>query len=226
MSSIMGLNMRTTMDIDTNITGMNFELSQIRKIIEEIISVEIDDDVTFEILNLNPIKEDNDYGGYKFKLIASQSNIKVRFSIDVSTGDIITPRAIEYQYKTILEDNYINIYAYNNETIIAEKLETILKRKTTNSRMKDYYDIYYFANIKWIDIDIEILKNSINTTFKHRKSENELNNHDLIIKELENSDNLNALWKQYQEKHEYAQDIQFRDVINSIRFIFNEITEE
>lgn len=146
------------MDIDTNITGMNFELSQIRRIIEEIIIVKIDDEVTFEILNLNPIKEDNDYGGYKFKLIASQSNIKVRFSIDVSTGDIITPRAIEYKYKTILEDNYIDIYAYNNETIIAEKLETILKRKTTNSRMKDYYDIYYFANIKWIDIDIEILK--------------------------------------------------------------------
>lgn len=146
------------MDIDTNITGMNFELSQIRRIIEEIIIVKIDDEVTFEILNLNPIKEDNDYGGYKFKLIASQSNIKVRFSIDVSTGDIITPRVIEYKYKTILEDNYIDIYAYNNETIIAEKLETILKRKTTNSRMKDYYDIYYFANIKWIDIDIEILK--------------------------------------------------------------------
>lgn len=146
------------MDIDTNITGMNFELSQIRRIIEEIIIVKIDDEVTFEILNLNPIKEDNDYGGYKFKLIASQSNIKVRFSIDVSTGDIITPRVIEYKYKTILEDNYIDIYAYNNETIIAEKLEKILKRKTTNSRMKDYYDIYYFANIKWIDIDIEILK--------------------------------------------------------------------
>ena len=85
MSSIMGLNMRTTMDIDTNITGMNFELSQIRRIIEEIISVKVDDGVTFEILNLNPIKEDNDYGGYKFKLIASQSNVKVRFSIDVST---------------------------------------------------------------------------------------------------------------------------------------------
>jgi len=214
------------MDIDTNITGMNFELSQIRKIIEEIINVKIDDEVTFEILNLNPIKDDNDYGGYKFKLIASQSNIKVRFSIDVSTGDIITPRAIEYKYKTILEDNYINIYAYNNETIIAEKLETILKRKTTNSRMKDYYDIYYFAKIKWIDIDKAILKNSINTTFKHRKSENELNNYAIIIKELENSDNLNTLWKQYQEKHDYAQDIQFRDVINSIRFIFTEIDKK
>ena len=223
MSSIMGLNMRTTMDIDTNITGMNFELYQIRKIIEEIISVEVDDEVIFEILNLNPIKEDNDYGGYKFKLMAKQSNIQVRFSIDVSTGDIITPRAIEYNYKTILEDNYINIYAYNNETIIAEKLETILKRRTANSRMKDYYDIYYFANINWNDIDKEILKKSINTTFNHRKSDNELSNNELIIQELEGSDNLKALWKQYQEKHDYAKDLEFFDVINSIRFIFNEI---
>ena len=86
LSSIMGLDMRTTMDIDTNVTGMNFELSQIRKIIEEIISIELNDNVMFEISNLSPIKEDNDYGGYKFKLIAIQSNVKVRFSIDVSTG--------------------------------------------------------------------------------------------------------------------------------------------
>ena len=91
--------------------------------------------------------------------------------------------------------------------------------------MKDYYDIYYFTNIKWNDIDKEILKKSINTTFNHRKSDNELSNNELIIKELESSDNLNALWKQYQEKHDYAKDIQYRDVINSIRFIFNEINE-
>ena len=112
LSSIMGLDMRTTMDIDTIITGMNFELSQIRKIIEEIISIELNDNVMFEISNLSPIKEDNDYGGYKFKLIATQNNVKVRFSIDVFTGDIITPRAIEYKHKMISE--YRSSYKINN----------------------------------------------------------------------------------------------------------------
>lgn len=223
LSSIMGLDMRTTMDIDTNITGMNFELSQIRKIIEEIISIELNDNVMFEISNLSPIKEDNDYGGYKFKLIATQSNVKVRFSIDVSTGDIITPRAIEYKYKMILEDNYIDILTYNYETIIAEKLETILKRNTANSRMKDYYDIYYFANIKWNEIDKDILEQAINTTFKHRGSKYELESNSKIIDELATSESLNLLWQQFAQKHSYAEKISFDVTIQAIRFILKEI---
>ncbi len=215
--------MRTTMDIDTNITGINFELSQIRNIIKEIIAIQIDDGVSFEILNLNPIKEDNEYGGYKFKLIATLSNIKVRFSIDVSTGDIITPKAIEYKYKTILEEDYINIYAYNYETIIAEKLETVLRRKVINSRMKDYYDIYYFVNIRWKDINKEILKQAIYTTFEHRHSQEELKNSKTIIEKLENDQYLNELWEQYKTKHSYAKNVQFKDTIESIKFIFQEI---
>lgn len=223
LSSIMGLDMRTTMDIDTNVTGMNFELSQIRKIIEEIISIELNDNVMFEISNLSPIKEDNDYGGYKFKLIATQSNVKVRFSIDVSTGDIITPKAIEYKYKMILEDNYIDILTYNYETIIAEKLETILKRNTANSRMKDYYDIYYFANIKWNEIDKNILKQAINTTFEHRDSKYELESNSKIIDELATSESLKLLWQQFAQKHSYAEKISFDETIKAIRFIFKEI---
>lgn len=223
LSSIMGLDMRTTMDIDTNVTGMNFELPQIRKIIEEIVSIELNDNVAFEISNLSPIKEDNDYGGYKFKLIATQSNVKVRFSIDVSTGDIITPRAIEYKYKMILEDNYIDILTYNYETIIAEKLETILKRNTANSRMKDYYDIYYFANIKWNKIDKNILKQALKTTFEHRDSKYELENNSRIIDELAVSESLKLLWQQFTQKHSYAKKTSFDETIQAIKFIFKEI---
>ena len=223
LSSIMGLDMRTTMDIDTNVTGMNFELPQIRKIIEEIVSIELNDNVAFEISNLSPIKEDNDYGGYKFKLIATQSNVKVRFSIDVSTGDIINPRAIEYKYKMILEDNYIDILTYNYETIIAEKLETILKRNTANSRMKDYYDIYYFANIKWNKIDKNILKQALNTTFEHRDSKYELENNSRIIDELAVSESLKLLWQQFTQKHSYAKKTSFDETIQAIKFIFKEI---
>ena len=122
------------------------------------------ENVKFDLENPIPIKEANEYGGYKFKIIGTQSNIKVPFSIDISTGDIITPRAIEYKYKTILENEYINLYTYNYETIIAEKLETILKRNVANSRMKDYYDIYYFAYKKWNDIN----KDTLDLTTLHR----------------------------------------------------------
>ena len=219
----MGLDVRSTMDIDTNITGIDFELSEINKIIEDIINIDLDDSVNFRILNNESIKEDNDYGGYKFKLLATQGNIKIYFSIDVSTGDIVTPRAIKYKYKTILENKYIDVFAYNYETIIAEKLETILKRKTLNSRMKDYYDIYYFATIKWNEIDKEVLSKSINTTFNHRNSGSELKKHKMILNELEKSHELNSLWNQYQEKHDYAKNIEFKETIDAIRFIFNEI---
>ena len=111
--------MRTTMDIDANITGMNFEKDEINEMIDDILSIKIDDNVIFEVEKNVPIKEDNEYGGYRFKLIAKLSNLKIPFSIDISTGDLITPRAVEYKYKTILENNQISLYTYNYETIIA-----------------------------------------------------------------------------------------------------------
>ena len=211
LSSIMGINMRTTMDIDANITGMRFDLSQISKIIEDVVSIELDDNVIFNIEKTIPIKEENEYGGYKFKITGITGNIKVPFSIDISTGDIITPRAIEYKYKMILEDDYIDLYTYNYETIIAEKLETILKRNVANSRMKDYYDIYYFVNVKWNEIDKGILEDAIRTTFRHRDSDNELENYMQIVDQIKNNENLKSLWKAYQSKHSYAESIEFQE---------------
>lgn len=180
----MGINIRTTMDIDANITGMNFEKRTIEEMINKIITLKIEDDVTFEIDKNMPIKEDNEYGGYRFKLIAKLSNLRIPFGVDISTGDLITPRAIEYNYKTILENENISLYTYNYETIIAEKLETILKRNTANSRMKDYYDLYYFVTFKWNDIDLITLKTAIKTTFKHRNSEICLENFNTIIENV------------------------------------------
>ena len=222
LSSIMGINMRTTMDIDANITGMNFEISQIQEMVKNILSIELNDNVKFNLENLTLIKEDNEYGGYKFKITGTQSNVKVPFSIDISTGDIITPRAIEYKYKTILENEYINLYTYNYETIIAEKLETILKRNVANSRMKDYYDIYYFAYKKWNDIDKDTLKQAINTTFNHRDSQYELDNHKVIINQLRGSEYLKKLWEAYKSIHDYAKNILYEDVINAVEMILGD----
>lgn len=168
LSSIMGIDLRTTMDIDTNVTGIDFSKDEIENILKEIINIDIADGVILTIDKIEDIKEDNEYGGFKFKIIAIYSNLRIPFHIDVSTGDIVTPRAIEYKYKRLLEDEYIPICTYNIETIIAEKLQTVLWRKIANSRMKDYYDLYYFVTYKWKEVDIEILKRAIRTTFDKR----------------------------------------------------------
>lgn len=215
--------MRTTMDIDVNITGMDFEETAIREMITKIINVNIDDDVIFEVDKNVPIKEDNEYGGYKFKLIAKLSNLKIPFGIDISTGDLITPRAIEYNYKTILEKEKINLYTYNYETIIAEKLETVLKRNIANSRMKDYYDLYYFATYKWNDINLDTLRKAIGATFEHRNSVKYLEDYKKIIENLSQDDTLEARWDKYRKEHEYAKEIEFGDTIEAIKKICDEV---
>ena len=215
----MGINIRTTMDIDANITGMNFEKDEINEMIDDILSIKIDDNVIFEVEKNVPIKEDNEYGGYRFKLIAKLSNLKIPFSIDISTGDLITPRAIEYKYKTILENNQISLYTYNYETIIAEKFETVLKRNISNSRMKDYYDLYYFVTYKWNDIDKATLEVAVDTTFKHRISKKYLDKYNEIILNLSNDINLLERWNKYRKEHTYAKEVEFEDTIKAIEKI-------
>ena len=221
LSSIMGINVRTTMDIDADVTGMNFEKDEIAKMIKEIIQINIDDEVEITLDKVEDIREDNEYGGYKFKLIAKFSNLKIPFHIDISTGDIITPRAIEYKYKMILEDEYINIWTYNQETIVAEKLQTILARKIENSRMKDFYDIYYFVTFRWNEINEDILKKAVQATFAKRETLSDLENIEQIIKTLSEDKNLKMLWKDYQDKFKYAKNVKYEETIKAIEFIKN-----
>lgn len=224
LSSIMGINMRTTMDIDIDITGINFEKDVIEKIIGEIIEIDVNDGVTILLNKVEDIKEQDEYGGYKFKLIAQYGNLKVPFHIDISTGDIITPRAIQYRYNKILENEYINIWTYNQETLIAEKLQTILARKLDNSRMKDFYDLYYFEKYKWNEIDKKLLVKAIQATFKQRTTTNDLKIANSIIQSLEENQDINSLWNEYRNKFSYAEHIKFVDTLNAIRNIVN--TEE
>lgn len=223
LSSIMGIDVRTTMDIDADITGMNFEKNQIEKMITEIIEINIEDNVKIVLDKIEDIREENEYGGYKFKLIAKFENLKIPFHIDISTGDIITPRAIEYRYKTILEDEYIDIFTYNQETIIAEKLQTILSRKIENSRMKDFYDLYYFVNFKWNEIDKDILNRAIKTTFENRETLGDLDNISNIVTKLAEDKQMQKLWKDYQTKHKYAENVEYESTIKAIKIIENNV---
>lgn len=219
LSSIMGINLRTTMDMDTNIIGINLDKEKLLEILNEVLNMDIGDNVTFKIEKIEDIKQEEYYGGYQFKIIATYENIKVQFHMDASTGDVITPRAIEYKYKKLFDNSYIDIFSYNQETVIAEKLQSILERKIANSRMKDYYDLYFFVNYKWDSIDKEILSEAIIRTFSTRNSITELKNIRETIQILENSSFLNRLWLDYSKKHEYSKNVSFKNTINAIEII-------
>ena len=221
LSSIMGIEMRTTMDIDTNITGIPFKLDKIEMMISNIISIDLDDNVSFEIIKIEEIKEEQEYDGYRFTLFAKFGNIKVNFHLDISTGDIITPSSICYSYKKILENEYISLMAYNNETIIAEKLQSILDKKLNNSRMKDFYDIYYFANNLWNELNQNHLKEAITKTFNHRNTYDDISKKDEIICAIKDDITLNKLWENYRSKFSYTSKIEFIDCIKAINKILD-----
>lgn len=221
LSSIMGIDIRTTMDMDTCIKGISLNDEQLYKVLQEILSIDVEDNVSFEIKNSEPIREEDDYGGLRYNIIAKYEHLIVNLSIDIATGDAITPREIEYDYKMMFEDRSLKIMTYNIESIIAEKFQTVISRGILNSRMKDYYDLYYFATYKWKDIDINILKSAIHTTFNHRNSEEYLKRFNTIIKNILDDETLTARWDKYRKEHEYAKEIEFNDTIRTIRKIYD-----
>lgn len=215
LSSIMGIDIRTTMDMDTCIKGISLTDEQLYEVLQEILNINVEDNVSFEIKNSEPIREEDDYGGLRYNIIAKYEHLIVNLSIDIATGDAITPREIEYDYKMMFEDRSLKIMTYNIESIIAEKFQTVISRGILNSRMKDYYDLYYLITYK--DFSKENLKNAITKTFEKR--ETSIDNIDKVIEEIKNADFLRDLWKNYSTHYQYASDIEFNQVINAIEKI-------
>mgnify|MGYP004683450831 FL=1 len=168
LSSIMGIDTRTTMDMDTCIKGIDLTDEQLYEVLQEILNIDVGDNVSFEIKNSKPIREEDTYGGLRYNIVAKFDNIKVDLSIDIATGDLITPREIEYDYKMMFEDRKLKIMTYNIESIIAEKFQTVIARGILNSRMKDYYDLYYLITYK--EFSKESLKNAVIRTFEKRET--------------------------------------------------------
>lgn len=215
LSSIMGIDTRTTMDMDTCIKGIDLTDEQLYAVLQEILNIDVNDGVKFEIRNSQPIREEDDYGGLKYNLLAIFDNLRVNLSIDIATGDLITPREIEYDYKMIFENRNLKIMTYNIESIIAEKFQTVINRGILNSRMKDYYDLYYLITYK--EFSKENLKNAIIKTFNKRDTD--IKNINKVIDEIEKSKFVKELWTSYSEKYQYAKCLEFKKVINSIKRI-------
>lgn len=222
LSSIMGIDTRTTMDMDTCLKGINLTEEQLYKVLKNILDTDVKDGVTFEIKNSKPIREDDEYGGLKYNILAKFDNIKVNLSIDIATGDVITPGEIEYNYKMMFEDKALKIMTYNIESIIAEKFQTIISRNVLNSRMKDFYDLYYL--IKYKTFSKDDLRLAIEKTFDKRNTDIKLINSNISV--IQESDLLQDLWKTYSQKHKYTKDIKFEDIIETIKKISKLITQK
>lgn len=219
LSSVFGVNLRSTMDLDTTIKGLPLNKSTITKVITEIINIDLKDNITFEIENIKDIREEELYSGFEVNLKADFDGLKTNLMIDITTGDIITYKEVEFKYNTLFDNETINIMTYNYETIIAEKFETIISRNIDNTRMKDYYDLYMFVNLKWNDINKETLRKAIINTSKNRETISYIENANDYINLIEDDSRLKLLWNSYQNNYEYAKGIEFVDTINAIKVI-------
>lgn len=216
IAAMVGLDTRATMDMDATIKGLPVNEQTIREMFDEICKIELDDDVTFNFRSIGKIREEDEYTGYRISLSANYPPMAVPLKLDLTTGDKITPKEIEYHFKLLLENRSISILAYNLETIMAEKLETVISRGDQNTRPRDYYDIYILAKLQSSNIDLNSLKAALNATTKKRGSKAVVENYYRIMDTVRSSEVMQKQWYNYRKDFEYATDIAFEDACDTV----------
>lgn len=220
VSHLVGLDNRSTMDIDTTIKNYHLNKEDVLKMVEEIASIHLDDCMVFEIKDVDSIMDEHEYPGIRVKLECKLQNTRIPLKIDISTGDIITPKEISFTYKLMFEDRSIHILTYNIETVLAEKLETILSRDIVNTRIRDFYDIAVLSIEKEEEISIDKLKLALQATAKKRKSLEIIKNGLEIIERIEKDEGMKVLWMNYQNKFDYAENYDWQMVIHLIKDLY------
>ena len=225
IAAMVGLDTRATMDMDATIKGLPVNEQTIREMFGEICRIELDDDVSFSFRSIGEIREGDEYMGYRVSLSANYPPMAVPLKLDITTGDRITPKEIEYRFKLLLEDRSISVLAYNLETIIAEKLETVISRGDQNTRPRDYYDIYILTKLQYSNINIERLKKALSATTEKRGSSIVVKDYRRIMNAVENSDIMQRQWNNYQKDFDYATDILFKDVCEAVVKLMGDLTD-
>lgn len=216
VAAIVGLDNRATMDLDTTLKNLPLTPEVIRGALEQICAVPFDDGVVFEIGAISPIREDDIYGGYHVALTARFDTLVTPLSIDVSTGDAITPHAVPYSFTQIFDDKQsYELWAYNIETVMAEKVETILRRSVFNTRSRDFYDTYVLATTQ--KFDKAVFAKALNATAAHRGTAEQIADVPGILHNIEESPELRAMWDKYRRQFAYAQDITYEQIIETVR---------
>lgn len=219
ISAIVGLDTRTTMDLDTTIKGFDLSHDSIEGIFTEICSVEIDDDITFVMDRTEDIREGDDYPGIRVYLFGEYAPIRTAITVDVTTGDKITPKEIEYKFSCLFDDKEISIMAYNLETVFAEKLETILSRGTANTRPRDFYDVFILYQLRWHQVDETILKKAFESTVEKRGSQWIIDENEAAFQDVKDSNELKSRWEKYSKKYEYAKEISYLEIVETLEKI-------
>ena len=227
VAAMVGLDARATMDLDATIKGTNVSVEDVEMIISQIISIPLDDGVSFRIKRISEIMEEADYPGVRVSMETKFDGVITPLKIDISTGDIITPREIKYNFNLMLEDRTIEVWAYNLETVLAEKLETVISRNVTNTRMRDFYDIYILQKLYGEQLSKDVLWDALVATAKKRETleQIEVEDIDKVFDEIQSSSVMENLWKAYQRNYSYAADIPWHTIMKSIRTLYEIISE-
>lgn len=223
IASMVGLDARATMDMDATIKRYPTNKQTIQKMIEEIIKIDLYDDISFTYRGISEIRESDQYTGYRIALSANYPPMAVPLKLDITIGDKITPREIEYEYKLMLEDRSIHVLAYNMATVLAEKLETVISRADQNTRSRDYYDIYILTKLQAENIDIETLAIALNATAKKRGSVTTVKQYREIMSVVKNSEVMNQQWNNYRKDFDYAAGIEFPETCDAVVGIMNRL---
>ena len=215
VAAFVGVEARATMDIDTTIKGIPVTIVDMERTITEISNIDLDDNVKFRIKKVSEIMDEAEYSGIRFSMDAVLDGAVIPLKIDISTGDVITPREIAYSYKLMFEDRTIHIMTYPIETVLAEKLETVISRSITNTRMRDFYDIHIL--LKSQNINADILALALERTAKKRGNFNLLENAESVLKIVKSDEDMKRLWNIYQKKFKHAGEYTWDEVIHSVR---------
>jgi len=219
VSSLVGVDMRSTMDVDTTVKSLPLNKESAQRILEEIMAIDIEDGVAFRITKVQDIMEGHEYEGVRFMIECTMDKLKQTIKIDISTGDEITPRAIAYKLPLIIEDRSIDLWAYNLETLLAEKLETIMVRAEANTRMRDFYDIHVLLKQEVVAVDRAILKNAFYATCKRRESTEQIAMIDDVINKIADDGVMRQQWNNYRKTNYYVGDLEWDDVIGSAKIL-------
>lgn len=217
VTAMIGVAHRSTMDIDTSMKNLNLSAEDALRVVNQVKDIDLDDGVSFEVKDVSNIMDEMEYPGIRVTMNAIVGRLITPLKIDISTGDVITPRAIEFNYDLLLEDRSISLWSYNLETILAEKLQTVLARGILNTRMRDFYDIRMLLDTYEDKVNKAVLKDAFAATCKKRGTDHLQEQAEEIIKIIEADEQLQVLWRAYQKKYSYAAEIDYASVISGVR---------
>ena len=220
VAAMVGLDARSTMDLDATVKDTNVNAEDVGNMISSILSVPLEDGVTFRVKKISEIMEEAEYPGVRVSMEATFDGVRTPLKIDISTGDVITPREVRYSFKLMLEERSIEVWAYNLETVLAEKLETVISRNITNTRMRDFYDIHILKQLYEETLSTSMLRDALAATAKKRGTLQQIQNAGAVFDEIEENPVMKKLWQSYQNNYSYAANLPWHTVMDSVRDLY------